>query len=382
MTRVLIVSGQHFATQPRKVDLHFMAEALNARGIAVDFLSMRLSLVSRLMSDERWAFARTRALNQWTEITPLLGEYIWFSTIHPISLGKPLLDQMSIPLAKVYGRHIPRAAKAELPEYSHILVESGISILTIPELRRLAQKARIIYHAADRLSTIGAHPAAHAVLRESIAAVDVVHVMADAIRGDIPAGAPTIHLPHGISRAIFDRIMDNPYQGPQNAVSVGDMLFDADVIATLATACPDCTFHLFGRLARLEETLPNVIAHGERPFDEVAAYIKFADIGIAPYRPKPDADYLSQSSLKMIQYSYCRLPIVAPRFAAAGRPHVLAYEPGDAESIRAAFGAATEFDRSSIDTSAVLSWEEKTARLFELGAAGGPPRRQAGRLSA
>ncbi|CAN7518444.1 GumK N-terminal domain-containing glycosyltransferase [Rhizobium sp. LjRoot254] len=381
MTRVLIVTGQHFATQPRKVDLHFMAEALNARGIRVDFLSMRLSLVSRLMSDERWAFAKTRALNQWTEITPLLGEFIWVSTVHPISLGKPILDLVSKPLAKVYGRHIPRAAKAELPEYTHVLVESGISILTIPEIRRLAPKARIIYHAADRLSTIGAHPAAHAVLRESIGAVDLVHVMADAIRGDIPEGAPTIHLPHGISRATFDRIGENPYSASKNAVSVGDMLFDADMIRTLATGYPDWTFHLFGRLARLEEALPNVIAHGERPFDEVAAYIKFADIGIAPYRPKEDADYLSQSSLKMIQYSYCRLPIVAPRFAAAGRSHVLAYEPGDAGSIQAAFKAATEFDRSAIDTSGVLSWEEKTARLFDLDSAT-PSSPHATRLSA
>ena len=381
MTRVLIVTGQHFATQPRKVDLHFMAEALNARGIRVDFLTMRLSLVSRLISDERWAFAKTRATNEWTEITPLLGEFIWVSAVHPISLGKPLFDLMSTPLAKVYGRRIPRAVKAELPEYTHILVESGISILTIPEIRRLAPSAQIIYHAADRLSTIGAHPAAHAALRESIGAVDLVHIMADAIRGDIPAGAPTIHLPHGISRATFDRITENPYAGGQNAVSVGDMLFDADAIHALATSFPDWTFHLFGRLAHLEAPLPNVVAHGERPFDDVAAYIKFADIGIAPYRPKEDADYLSQSSLKMIQYSYCRLPIVAPRFAAAGRPHVLAYEPGDAESIRAAFGAATGFDRSTIDTSGVLSWEEKTARLFGLDRAE-PPVLRTTRLSA
>jgi 2-beta-glucuronyltransferase len=141
------------------------------------------------------------------------------------------------------------------------------------------------------------------------------------------------------------------------------------MIGTLATTYPDWTFHLFGRLAHLEEALPNVVAHGERPFDEVAAYIKFADIGIAPYRPKEDADYLSQSSLKMIQYSYCRLPIVAPRFAAAGRAHVLAYDPGDAGSIRAAFKAAVEFDRTTIDTSGVMSWEEKTARLFDLDSA-------------
>lgn len=366
MTRILFVTAQHFAAHPRKVDLHFMAQALNARGIAVDFLSMRLSLISHLAADDRWTFARTRPLNRWTEIAPLLREFIWVSGVHPVSTGKPWLDRATAPLARLYGRRIPAAVKSTLGSYSHILVESGISILTIPEIRRLAPRARLIYHAADRLATIGAHPAAHRMLREEIESVDLVHVMAEAIKDDIPAGAHVVHLPHGITRDIFDRAGPTPYRTPRNAVSVGDMLFDADAIATMANSFPDWTFHLFGRLARLPHGLPNVVAHGERPFEEIVAYIKFADVGIAPYRPGTDAEYLSQSSLKMIQYSYCRLPIVAPDFAAAGRRHVLAYRPGSPDSIRAAFNAAIAFDRNTIDPSDVLDWEEKTARLFGL----------------
>lgn len=366
MNRVLIVTAQHFATQPRKVDLHFMAEALNARGIAVDFLSMRLSLLSRIVSDERWAFARTRPLNRWTQLSPLMREFVWKNTLHPVATGKEWINRATTPFARLYGRQIPEAVKSELGTYSHILVESGISALAIPELRRLAPRAMLIYHAADRLSTIGAHPAAHMVLREHIAAVDLVHVMADAIRGDIPDGAPVHHLPHGIDKAAFDAATANPYSSPKNAVSVGDMLFDAEAIATMARAFPDWTFHLFGRRARLESDISNVMSHGERPFDEIIGFIKFADIGIAPYRPQPDADYLSQSSLKMIQYSYCRLPIVAPTFAAVGRRHVMGYEPGSADSMCAAFAAATTFDRRTIDPSDVLDWSEKVSRLFDL----------------
>lgn len=381
MNRVLIVTAQHFATQPRKVDLHFMAEALNARGIAVDFLSMRLSLLSRVVSDERWTFARTRPLNRWTEVAPRMREFVWMSAVHPIATGKAWINEATTPLARLYGRRIPEAVKSELGAYSHILVESGISTLAIPELRRLAPRAMLIYHAADRLSTIGAHPAAHAVLREHIGSVDLVHVMAEAIRGDVPHGAPVRYLAHGINKRAFDAVARNPYAGPKNAVSVGDMLFDGDAIATLAKAFPDWTFHLFGRRALLEESLVNVVVHGERPFDDIIEFIKFADIGIAPYRPKPDADYLSQSSLKMIQYSYCRLPIVAPAFAAAGRRHVLAYDPASPDSIRVAFAAATAFDRGSINPSDVLDWDEKTARLFDLdhiAAPVAPPRRGLG----
>lgn len=369
MTRVLIVTAQHFATQPRKVDLHFMAEALNKRGIAVDFLSTRLSLLSRLGKDERWAFARHRRHNQWTEISPLMGEFIWVTALHPIRTGKKLVDRMTAGLARAQSRKLPAKVQARLGDYTHILVESGMSILTIPTLRKLAPKARIIYHAADRLATIGAHPAAHAVLRDHIADVDIVHIMAEAIAEDIPAGAKILHLPHGIDKTAFDRASANPFSRGKNAVSVGDMLFDADAIRTMAVAYPDWDFHLFGRLARLADAPPNVIAHGEQPFETVTPYIKFADIGIAPYKARQDADYLSQSSLKMIQYSYCRLPIVAPRFAASGRSHVLAYDPGNRPSTIAAFKAASTFNRDKIDPSSVLSWEEKTERLFGLDAA-------------
>jgi 2-beta-glucuronyltransferase len=366
MSRVLIVTAQHFATQPRKVDLHFMAEALNAQGVAVDFLSMRLSWLSRIMRDERWAFASTRPLNRWTVIGPLLQEFIWRTPLHPITLRRQALDAALSPFAHLYGRLLPAAVTQRLSEYSHILVESGISLLALPTLRRLAPQAKLIYHAADRLATIGAHPAAAATLQSHAAAIDQAHVMADAIRGDIPAGVDTIYLPHGISKDAFDRIVENPYAGPRNAVSVGDMLFDAATIETLARRFPDWTFHLFGRRARLEQPFDNVEVHGETPFDTVAAYIKYADIGIAPYLPKADADYLSQSSLKMIQYTYCQLPIVAPRFAAAGRAHVSAYDPGDADSVAAAFEKAADCDRATIDISSVLTWEEKTARLFGL----------------
>jgi 2-beta-glucuronyltransferase len=364
MTRVLIVTAQHFASQPRKVDLHFMADALNARGVPVDFLSMRLSLLSRYAGDERWHFARGRPRNRWTEISPLQREFVWTSFLHPVATGRSWVNRLTEPYARRYGARIPSAVGRDLSTYSHILVESGISALTLPELRRRAPRARLIYHAADRLATIGAHPAAHRVLREAIGSIDLVHVMAEAIRADVPEGARILHLAHGIDKAAFDAATTNPYTTSRNAVSVGDMLFDAAAVATMARAFPDWTFHLFGRRARIGDPPANVITHGEVPFAEIVGFIKHADIGIAPYRATRDADYLSQSSLKMIQYSYCRLPIVAPVFAAAGRRHVLAYDTGSPETMIAAFAAAIRFDRTAIDTSGVLDWEEKTMKLF------------------
>lgn len=363
--RVLIVTGHHFADSPRKVDLHFMADALRAGGDHVDFLACRLSVFSRFLKDGRFDYARRHPLNRWNRIADGLEEFLWCAPFHPMNLKGALLNRLSTPLFRHYDRFLPKAVLERLPDYTHILIESGPCPLLIHRMRQAAPRARIIYHAADRLRTIGVHPCVEAALAEHIGDCDLIHIMAEAMRADFPAGAPVLYLPHGIAKDDFDRAAETPYAGSRNAVSVGDMLFDEQVVLALARAYPDWTFHLFGKKAVPSERRTNIVVHGEVAFAEIVPFIKFADIGLAPYRDSHGADYLSQSSLKMIQYSYCRLPIVAPVFAAAGRDHVCAYRPGDPPSIVAAFGRAQTFDRARIDTTSILSWQGAVQMLFE-----------------
>lgn len=364
MKNVLFVTGQHFAEAPRKVDLHFLADSLNAEGHHTDFLSLRLSQVSRFSSEGRWDYVRSRIRNRWVKLGDQRDEFIWVSIIHPFAMRYSLLNRLSGLLFRHYGRLLPGAVRKRLPGYTHILVESGIGALLTPVLRKLAPQARIIYHAADQLQTIGAHPCFEEVLYETAKDYDLIHILAEDQRKDVPGGAPVMLLRHGIAKETFDAAVASPYAGPRNAVSVGDMLFDQEVLKVLARGNPDWTFHLFGAKSRLDEPFANVKTHGETPFETVAGYIRHADIGIAPYASGKGASYLSQSSLKMIQYTYCHLPIVAPLFAAAGRSNVCAYEPGDAVSIAAAFDAAKHFDRASIDSGAVMSWIETARVLF------------------
>lgn len=364
MRNVLFVTGQHFAEAPRKVDLHFLADALNAEGDHADFLSLRLSQVSRFSSEGRWEYARSRICNAWVKLSDLRDEYIWVSLVHPFAMRYPLLNWLSGRVFRHYGMLLPDAVRKRLPAYTHILVESGIGALLTPYLRKYAPNARIIYHAADQLQTIGAHPCFEEVLRASAQGYDLIHILAEDQRKDMPGGVPVLLLRHGISKDVFDKAVSNPYSSARNAVSVGDMLFDQDVLKALARSNPDWTFHLFGRKAQLDTPVANVIAHGETPFETVAGYIRHADIGIAPYQDGKGASYLSQSSLKMIQYTYCRLPIVAPLFAAAGRAHVCGYEPGNDASILAAFEAAKHYNRAIIDTNEVMSWVETARVLF------------------
>ena len=363
--RVLIVTGHHFAEAPRKVDLHFMADALRAGGDHVDFLACRMSVLSRFLKDGRYDYARQRPLNRWNRIADGLEEFLWYAPFHPMNLKRPLLNRLSAPLFRAYDRFLPEAVLERLPDYTHILIESGPPPLLTHRLRRAAPRARVIYHAADRLRTIGVHPCVEAALAEGIGDYNLIHIMAEAMRADFPATAPILYLPHGIAKESFDRATTSPYSQPRNAVSVGDMLFDEQVVLTLSRAYPDWTFHLFGKNAVPSERRANIVVHGEVAFETIVPFIKFADVGLAPYRTSEAADYLSQSSLKMIQYSYCRLPIVAPAFAAAGRDHVCAYRPGDPQSIVAAFSQAQSFDRTSIDTASIRSWQEVVQLLFD-----------------
>ena len=362
--RILVVSGHHFADAPRRVDLHFMSDQLREEGAAVDFLICRLSPLSRFIGDGRYKHALTRPINTWFQLDERLEEFVWFAPFHPINLRYGWLNAAVAPLYRRYGHFLPKAVTERLSSYSHIVIESGPSPLLTRYLRRHAPKAKFIYHAADRLETIRVHPCIIEELNATLPQYDQIRIMAEAMRSDFIAQDRVVFVPHGISKGLFDAAVTSPYHGQRHAISVGDMMFDAGMIETLAVANPDWTFHLFGKKALPLQPRANIVVHGEVSFATIVPFIKFADVGIAPYRAGAGADYLSQSSLKMIQYSYCHLPIVAPRFAAAGRDNVCAYEPDDQESIRAAFERAKVMDHLTIDTSGICTWEEVVDRLF------------------
>ena len=351
--KFVMIAG-HGALAPRKVGFHFWSDYLRARGDDVYFITVGQSQLSLLKAKQR----PLKPYNEWVFLGDRFLGMNWVPPFHPC-LNKPGLNNLLLPLFALYPRFFPESALAPIADADFIVVESGPGLALIPQLANACKQATIIYEVSDRLVTVGAHPA---IIKAEKCALDyfsLIRVPAMIMLKDFPANKPVWYSPQGMHKEDFDREYPSPYTNPKNAVRVGDMLFDAAVIAIMANAFPDWTFHLFGRNARLEQSLPNVIEHGEKPIGELTPYIQHADIGLAPYRQAPNCEYLAQSSLKMIQYTYCQLPIVAPAFAAAGRPHVLAYESADKPaSVLSAFEKAIHFDRSTINKARVLSWAE------------------------
>jgi 2-beta-glucuronyltransferase len=118
----------------------------------------------------------------------------------------------------------------------------------------------------------------------------------------------------------------------------------------------DAAFHIIGPIPGLPKR-PNVFAYGELPFERTVPYLIHADAGLQTLAYRPGAECFTDS-LKIIQYTYCRLPIIAPDFLRCARPNMFYYQPGDDQSISKALREAFAFDRNAINTNGIRSWDE------------------------
>ncbi|MEM6603314.1 MAG: hypothetical protein AAF621_04620 [Pseudomonadota bacterium] len=344
----------HSADSLRKVDFHFWNEECLKKSIQTKFVTLGFSSVTFLKKRGK---NYTPAFNCW-EDHGACSHFKWKPLFHPFSLGNNILNIISTPLFGLYPRLAPQSLWDGLAESDIFIVENGAGLLLIPEIKKRFPKSKIIYSVCDRIETLNYHPIILTAEKAALPLIDAIRVPAEIMVQDYPDHPNVRYIPHGLEKELFEREHPNPYNKTKNIISVGDMLFDAKTIEIAAKLFPAYTFHLFGREAYLNRAFDNVISYGEKPFSDIAPYIQHADIGMAPYRSAQNADYLSQSSMKMIQYTYCKLPILAPKFAATGRAHVAGYSPEDAESIKSAIEYAISYDRNHIDRSSVLGWPE------------------------
>jgi 2-beta-glucuronyltransferase len=104
---------------------------------------------------------------------------------------------------------------------------------------------------------------------------------------------------------------------------------------------------------------PNIKTYGEMAYEDVVPYVKWADIALNPRTIPTLAD-----SNKVIQYEYCRLPIVMSEVDACDRPHVFRYRPGDSDSIFSALKNALQYDRRRVRGDIVCSWDSVAEALW------------------
>ena len=352
----------HAAGQPRKASVLLIAEALRDMGHEILIFTTGYSRVVKLLGDKRAPYLSSFPSGRWVQIDGM-WQYTHMPLANPGRFPLRILNMLSSPVFARCASTLPNAARERIKDADVVFIESGAGILYAADIKKHAKHAKMIYRASDRLRTLKVHPVIERTLSSAIALFDAALCAAPSMVADLPQ-LPSHYIPQGVDRALFDKPYANPYGRSQNIISVGDMLFDAAAVELLARYAPDWQIHLFGAGARA--SAPNIIVHGEQRFEDIVPYLQHADIGLAPYRKATDVDYLSQSSLKMQQYSYVRLPIIAPSFAITGRPNAIAYDPADLATINEAFEQAKIYDRAAIDTSAILSWQQVAQKMLDI----------------
>jgi 2-beta-glucuronyltransferase len=370
MRRVVFFSA-HYLESKRRADPHFIADAYWRNGWDVVFFTVGLSHISRLRRDHRFQYPIMAEANRLKPVKERLSSFVWFRPWHPINLRNSVLNRLSLPFFARYGKGPLREGEDVVRQADLLLFESTAGIMLVENLKRLNPSARFIYRVSDDTRVVGLHPVVTQAEQHLAPLFDLIslpsHKGFDHLR-HLPNVA--VHY-HGVEKQLFDREYRNPYGSvaTTNVVSVGGTLFDSEALEIASELFPHWTFHVFGWWPVAQR--PNIKNHREVPFVETVPYIKYADIGLALYRNAPGAEYMGESSLKMQQYTYCRLPIVAPAYTTSKeRPHIFGYKAGDTESIRLALNQARAFDRTGIDREAIWTWD---ALADALAGDRGPP---------
>ncbi|ACI99916.1 glycosyltransferase [Rhodospirillum centenum] len=369
--RAVLLSGHYYASR-RRANFHFLADALVAQGWEVTFATTQISPISRLRGDPRFEYPVQAEANRPVTVRPGLTSHVWYTPYHVFHLRHPLLDRLSQPLAALWARLPMPGLEEALRRADLVMVESTGALLLVERIRRLNPGARLVYRVSDDIRNLGQHRAVIAAEERVAPLFDLISTPSRySFERFAALGTARLH-PHGIDAAAFDAPCPDPYRGLRgsgtggdglHAVSVGHSFYDPELVAVAAEQFPHWTFHVIGRVPRTGDR-PNIRWYGEMPFRETIPYIVHADIGLAPYTYREGAETLADSSLKLMQYTWCRLPAVAPDFATRpDRPHVVGYRQGDRASIRHALVAAAKVDRAGISRAGIAGWDELARRI-------------------
>jgi 2-beta-glucuronyltransferase len=151
-------------------------------------------------------------------------------------------------------------------------------------------------------------------------------------------------------------------ESARRVVFVGMEGLDYGFLDTASRLHPDWEFQVVGPW-KDDLRRRNVIFQGVLPFSETIPFIQHADIGLNCIHVS--SPHLRRHTLKIVQYTYCRLPIVAAADVAADMPHVFPYISGDTSSIAAALDRASTFPRAAVPARGVRSWSEILAEIVQ-----------------
>ena len=361
MKTAILISG-HYYRSKRRAGFHWIADALWRQGWRVIFVTAPVSWLSWMRRDHRLQYPIREEANRLTPVDEHFDSYVWWTRWHPANLRNPLLDRLAGRLFQRYHELPLGPLEDEVRDADLFVFESTPALPLFERFRTLNPSARAVYRVSDDISTLNMHPMLHEVEARIAPSFDLISSPTQLIHDKFKDhGNAELH-PHGIPVNLYARDVASPYstEFALNLTFIGISRFDPWFLDVASAARPDAAFHVIGPISGLPARR-NVIAHGEMAFEDTIPYVKHADIGLHTLEPAPGAEVFADS-LKVVQYTWCGLPIVAPCFLKSSRSNVVCYDRNPASVVR----AIEKAERLSADPSwrrGIWSWDAVAGTL-------------------
>jgi len=365
MLKVVLVTG-HYYNSLRRAGFHWLANAYYSMGWEVLFFTSTISTISRIRRDYRMQYPVIRERNRMVSLAKNFYSYVWWTLWHPVHMRSDLLNLITTPLFKSYGNLCFNEAKDFIASSDLIIFESTPGIMLFNSFKNINPNARYVYRVSDDMKNLlRVHPVVIEAEEKYASNFDLISVPSEYMLNQfLNLSNVKIHY-HGINKAIFNNYYPNPYgnNNMMHAVFVGNSHFDHWFLDSASRQFPDIMFHIIGPI-EVRAQRKNIKYYGELPFVETVPFIKWADVGLQNMLYTRGAESLTDS-LKVIQYTYNKLPIIAPEFLRCSRDNMFYYESGNDQSVKDAILETKSYDKSQIETEKILDWLELAKVLAE-----------------
>lgn len=329
--RAVILTG-HFAVQKRRANILWLSDELRAQGWHVTIVSVGYSWVSRLRGDRRFLSLYDRPRSGRHVVDDTLINIFHYAPIHPFSFRSDGVDRLIRPVHRLFETFWRPRLKQPLKDADLVVVESGPPVMLAPDVARLARKAVLVYRVSDDVNLLGLPKFVRRAELRNAPLFDRIS-MASPVLAKVFDGFPTVAIdPVGVPSALYQSALPDPFgsrRAAREVVCAGTTQFDIQAVLAIARLRPGWQLHVLGRLRQAvpADAPSNIVFHHEQPFEKAAAFIKHADIGLAPYLDKPGVEYQTHQSNRVMQYRYVGLPIIGPkRLCHSSVPSIFGYE--------------------------------------------------------
>lgn len=353
--QVLMVSS-HVYHSRRRASFHWIADAFARANNNVTFVTAGLSAFSWIKDDYRIEERRRDIEISAQSSNELVRSFPILTYFHPINLHQRLLNRLVAPIWRLYPLQFTSLLK-KIPKPDVIVIESGAPVALAKTLKKRFPHATLIYRVSDLLETMGVHPQLLSDQANAMSLFKLVSIPSPAMMRRLPYHSNAVVHPHGLQKELLERVaVQSPFPtNSKQVVCVGTMLLDVEAIAFAAEHMPDVNFHIFGHTDMRK--IHNITLHGEVSFDRTLPYVKHCSVGLAPYKLSPSSEYLADTSNKMMQFRFFKVPIVAPEFACT-QSWMHSYNPEVKETLVDALRKALASDRTDIPNTEFDNWDD------------------------